>query len=314
MPFVPLGSRKRVEVILDHDKERLSDEMKTKDNATVKLHHQVMPGATGATGLSYRYANHPITMGPVRGPAPPFKGANKPWDPAEHDPNGMAAMRDLDQAPIGGFLEGSHCLQGETLRKTRSVPSMVRTLAANPVKEGDKSLGEQAKEAAQPLSIELRRWEKLAAVTKRDLASMPDLICRDKKTNPPAKKPVVIPGSLVNFPKYALFENSHLKRQDFQRFVAQEEQARQEHEAREAALEAFMGEGDVKDIAMSPSPGTTSRVSWETPASEVLVPYASASWGQPRLRGPKETIRNQWAGSAMPSGRAQRSSNPFRMG
>merc|ERR1712032_472710 len=105
----------------DHDKERLGNEMRAKDHATVKLHHQVMPGASG-----YRYANHPITMGPLRGPPAPFQTSNKPWAPPEHEPNGMAAMRDLEQAPIGAYHDGSHGSKCEVLRKTRSVPALVR--------------------------------------------------------------------------------------------------------------------------------------------------------------------------------------------
>lgn len=303
MPFVPLGSRKRIEVILDHDKERLSNEMRVKDNATVKLHHQDMPGSTGATGLSYRYANHPITMGPTRGPAPPFQGANKPWAPPEHEPNGMAAMRDLDQAPIGAYTNGSCHMLGESLRQSRSVPALVRTMAANPVEAGGKSLGEQAKEMANPVSIELARWQRLAEVTKRDLQSMPALHTTQKREKPKPKKPFIV-GGLVNFPKYMLFENSHLKQTDFQRFVDAEDKARKEAEERHAAVEAAMAKGEVQD-----TPASTSR---ETPASEEMVPFATASWGAPRLRGDHANLKHQWAGNPLPTGKGSRSSNPFR--
>jgi hypothetical protein len=299
MPFVPLGSRKRIEVILDHDKKRLGNEMRAKDDATVKLHHQLMPGRTG-----YRYANHPITMGPIRGPEPPFRTANKPWAPPEYDPYGGAALKDQEQAPVGAYTDGSHSLIGETLRKSRSVPALVRTMAANPVTEDDKSLGEQAKEAANPISIELNRWKRLAAVTKRDLESMPELMTTQKREKPKPQKPLVGNTGLVNFPKYMLFENSHLKTQDFQRFVAAEERARLEAEEGHAAVEEAMSRGAVEDTPLSTRPSTS--------REEELVPYATASWGQPRLRGPPETVRRQWAGSSMPTGRGQRSSNPFR--
>lgn len=303
MPFVPLGSRKRIEVVLDHDKERIGNEMRTKDFQTVKLHHQVMPGATG-----YRYANHPITMGPVRGPPAPFEGANKPWAPPEHEPDGMAAARDLLQAPVGAYREGSHEAQAEGLRKTRSTPALTRTMAANPIPEGGKSLGEQAKEKANPISIELCRWQRLAEVTKRDLASMPALTST-KKTQPPPPKPIVT-GGLVNFPKYMLFENSHLKTTEFQRYCDSEAKARQEALERTEAAEEAMSRGET-------TPADTSREASQSrmsSGSEVLVPYGTASWGQPRLRGPWETVKQQWAGSAMPHGKSTRSSNPFRMG
>lgn len=296
MPFVPLGSRKRVEVILDHDKERLTNTMRAKDNATVKLHHQDMPGATG-----YRYGNHPICHGPIRGPPAPFATANKPWAPPEHEPNGMAALRDSDQAPIGAYRDGSHSMNAETLRKTRSVPALVRTMAGNPLEEGGKSLGEQAKEKANPLSIELTRWQRLAAVTERDLMSMPAIMSTQKKDKIKPIKPLVTAG-LVNFPKYMLFENSHLKSQDNMRFVAAEDKIRKENRERADAAEAAMAAGEVQDTPLS-----TSRA---TPSTEPVPWPPEASWGAPKLRGPD--ANKQWAGSAMPTGKSTRSSNPFR--
>lgn len=298
MPFVPLGSRKRIEVILDDDKSRLSNEMKAKDNATVKLHHQVMPGASG-----YRYANHPLTMGPVRGPAAPFQGSNKPWAPPEDDPCGMASMKDLEHAPVGAYNTGSHAPIGETLRKTRSTPALVRTLKANPVEEGGKSLGEQAKEKANPISIELTRWQRLAEVTKRDQVTMPPLNTKYRDI-PPPKKHYPSANGLTNFPKYMLFENSHMKHQDLIRFIEAENQARDEAQAKHQRKEERTMRGEPPDTPLS-----TSRED-----EDELVPFATASWGQPRLRGPQGTVKKQWAGSAMPSGKSQRSSNWFRTG
>jgi len=313
MPFVPLGSRKRVEVLLDADKELITGKMRERDNATVTLHHQVMAGTHSIAHLpvhaSYRYAKHPETFGPVRGPPPPFKTANKPWTPAELDPDGMAALRDMDQAPVGANRDGGHCFHGETLRKTRSTPALTRTLANNPVEEGQ-SHGARAKEAANPISIELNRWKRLAEVTKRDLATMPELHSTIKSTKPPPKKPVVSSG-LVNFPKYMLFENSHLKQQDFMRFVAAEELARNENEARQTALQEAMAMGEP---SVEVTPTSTSRETGNGKDSDDALGYQTASWGQPRLRGPRESLRQQWAGSAMPSGKSMRSSNPFRMG
>lgn len=300
MPFVPLGSRKRIEVILDDDKERLSGEMKAKDNATVKLHHQVMPGASG-----YRYANHPLTHGPVRGPPAPFQASNKPWAPPEEDPCGMAAMKDLEQAPVGAYSIGSHAPLGETMRKTRSTPALTRTLKANPVEEGGKTLGEQAKEKANPLSIELTRWQRLAEVTKRDQASMAPLNTKYRDI-PKPKKPVLSANGLTNFPKYMLFEPSHLKHQDLKRFIEAEEKARADAEGKQQRVEERTMRGEPPDTPQS----ETGRETPTTPPNT----FATASWGQPRLRQPQDTIKRMWAGSAMPAGRSQRSSNPFRMG
>jgi len=284
-------------VLVDHEKELITGTMRQKDDATVRLHHQVMNGTS-----SYRYAKHPETLGPVRGPPAPFAKANKPWTPAELQPDGMAAQRDLEQAPVGAIKDGGHCFHGETLRKTRSTPALTRTIASSVPHEDGLSLGEQAKLAANPISIELNRWKRLAEVTKRDLATMPELHSTMKRDVPPPKKPVVT-GGLVNFPKYMLFENSHLKSQDFMRFVAAEEKARKDFEERLSTAEGPSGKPSAEQTPISTSRETLSSDS---------VPYAMASWGAPRLRG--GDIKNQWAGSALPSGKSIRSSNPFRMG
>lgn len=312
MPFVPLGSRKRIEVILDDDKHRISNEMKIRDTLTVKHHHQHMPGANG-----YKYANHPITMGPVRGPEAPFARANKPWTAPDDDPNGMAALKDLEQAPQGASQIGGHASLGETMRKNRSTPALERTLKANPVVEGGKTLGEQAKEKANPISIELSRWQRLAAVTNRDLVSMPSLSSKQElyREIPKPKKVVPSANGLVNFPKYMLFENNHMKHQDLIRFIEEEEKNRAEAEARQQAADArqqAVQEAMMRGEEREPTPMSTGRESQENPEDDVLVPYGTASWGQPRLRGDQKTIKKQWAGSAMAAGKSMRTSNPFR--
>lgn len=283
-------------MLCDNEKDLITGKMREKDNATVKLHHQVMNGTS-----SYRYAQHPETLGPVRGPPAPFAKANKPWTPAELQPDGMAAQRDMEQAPVGAIKEGSHIFHGETLRASRSTPALTRTIAASVPHEDGLSLGEQAKLAANPISIELNRWKRMAKVTERDLMSMPELTPL-KKDNSPHKKPVMT-GGLVNFPKYMLFENSHLKQRDFMRFVAAEEKARTEAELRLSIAEAPSGKPSTTHTPMPSSRETLSSTD---------VPYAQPSWGAPRLRGPD--FKNQWAGSALPSGKSIRSSNPFRMG
>lgn len=299
MPFVPLGSRKRIEVILDTDKERLRGERAARDELTVKLHHGVMAGQSG-----YRYANHPMTMGPVRGPGPPFLTANKPWTSEEDDPIGPHAQQNAEQAPIGAYLDGSHGMLGEKLRKTRSLPSMTRCIAANPPDEEGRSLGARAKEAANPVSIELNRWKKLADVTKRDLQGMPELHSL-KKSDKREAKPYVAPGGLVNFPKYMLFENSHLRQKDLQRFIEESNNLRMAAEEASAAAEVVPTPDPVESGAQTP-------VSVSSPGLYGL--NKTASWGAPRLRNAPGPIQEQWAGSGMPAGRAQRSSNPFRMG
>lgn len=305
MPFIPLGSRKRIEVVLDDDKQRLTDGMRARDNETVREHRQIMAGKTG-----YRFANHPICKGPIMGPAPPFATANKPWTSADDDPDGMAAMKDLEHAPQGGITEGSHCQPAENMRRTRSTPALTRTLIlkGGHLDEEGRTLGQRAREAANPVSIELNRWNRLANVTQRDMEGMPELHSLQKREKPLVKKPMVGNGGLVNFPKYMLFENSNLKTKDFQRFVLSEEKARKENEERAAQAEA----GEVQDTPQFSPSASLSRASASPESSEMLVPFGTASWGAPRMRGPPELQRQQWAGSAMPTGKSCRSSNPFR--
>jgi hypothetical protein len=287
MPFVSLGSRKRLEVVLDEDKQRIAADMQAKDNFTTMHHFGHAPGRSG-----YLYANHPLTKGPVRGPPAPFMKANKPWAPEEHHPSGPHAQKNNEQAPIGAYTDGSHASVAETLRKSRSLPALERTLASSPKAEDGKSLGERAKEAANPVSIELNRWKRLANVTNRDLGSMPELHSWIKPDRPKPK--VFVPsGGLVNFPKYMLFENSHMKQMDLQRFNVDQQKIQEAAER-----------GEEKTPPFSPSQDT----------EEGESNYRLASWGQPKHREAQGKNNKLFAGSAMPAGRCQRSSNPFRMG
>lgn len=301
MPFVPLGSRKNHGVILDDDKAIINGKMHALDNATVKFHHQLMPGAAG-----YKFANHPICMGPVRQPPPPFATANKPWSPPEDEPDGMAAARDNLQAPMGALNEGSHRFLAEGTRANRSTPALLKTMAGNPIEEGGKSLGELAREKANPVSIELSRWKRMAKVTERDLNSMPPVHKPKERTMP--EKPVAN-GGLVNFPKYMLFENSHLKTTEFQRYCDGEAADRAEKAERAQAAEDAMARGEL-------TPGISSMSPSRDGSSQSRQPDwpPQPSWGAPRLRGPSSETSKQWAGSAMPHGKSMRSSNPFRMG
>jgi hypothetical protein len=261
--------------------------MQNKDESTRTLHFGHAPGKSG-----YLFANHPLTNGPVRGPAQPFVKANKPWAPEEHHPDGPYAQKNAEHAPIGAFLEGSHAQLAESLRKTRSLPALERTLKATFKAEDDRSLGERAKEAANPLSIELNRWQRLANVTKRDLNSMPEL----HSWKAPERKDLLeknfLPrGGLVNFPKYTLWERSNLKQMDLQRFNDEIKEMKEAHDRGELQP-ASPSQDDVLAEATN---------------------YQTVSIGAPKLRGPGAT-KKMYAGSAMPAGRNQRSSNPFRMG
>merc|ERR1719476_538489 len=116
----------------------------------------------------------------------------------------------------------------------------------------------------------------------------------DMDVSQPVKEPgtMKVRGTrkgLVLFPKYMLINNCHLKQTDLQRF-------QREQDAERAAAESGLGD------ALSHAP-----VIKELQPS--AVKYGEASWGAPLLR--EEGFH--WAGSSLPAGRGQRSSNPFRM-
>uniref|UniRef100_A0A7S2K8Y1 Uncharacterized protein n=1 Tax=Zooxanthella nutricula TaxID=1333877 RepID=A0A7S2K8Y1_9DINO len=172
----------------------------------------------------------------------------------------------------------------------------VRSTSALPSPTG----GEDIKTACHPLSTELRRWEGLAATTRRcDMKGMKDV---EFEFPPPPKPPADPeppkgPGrqGLVLFPKYMLINNCHLKTTDLQRFQRQqlEEQRRMAEEAPETS---FYSEKDSVTVSERSGP----------------LKF-DASWGQPKLKEPSFGGPH-WAGAALPAGGSQRHSNPLRMG
>lgn len=282
MPFVPLNARKPlIPVILDDDKEALRAEQRAKDDRTVSLHF----GTNNPSATGYRYGKHEATFGLVRGPQVPFRHATSTWKPPEH--GGPAEQRAKDQAAHGAFYDGSH-----TLRTMRSAPSLYST--------GDTSGNKptiDTSELTHPLAVELKRWEKFSRFSKTEVANSPVQLPEPQYTKAEEKteKKVVSTG-LVNFPKYMLIHNCHLRAVDQKRYV-QEEAAK-----RAAAEEAAARVVDSLD-ALASTP--------DLPSSSVR--FKEASWAAPKLRSATDSKAN-WAGSALPHGRGQRSSNPFRMG
>eukprot|EP00913_Durusdinium_trenchii_P002647 g2450.t1 len=79
-------------------------------------------------------------------------------------------------------------------------------------------------QACHPLTTELRRWEKLAKVTERgeineDVQS--SMAASRKLCQAGVRPKPVFAGGLVNFPKYMLINNCHLKQMDLQRYADQ---------------------------------------------------------------------------------------------
>ncbi|CAE8630004.1 unnamed protein product [Polarella glacialis] len=159
-----------------------------------------------------------MTRGFVRSPPPPFAKANSPWNPPEADPNSPAGQLQSTMAKNGAFWDGSH----QHLGKSRSSPQLQHS-------------GENVM-ACHPLSAELRRWERLAAVTERgevnkdiQLATMSGKMSESVEEEKPRGRV----GGLVNFPKYMLINNCHLKTTDLGRF--QREQVELQRQADETA-------------------------------------------------------------------------------
>lgn len=264
MPFVPLGRRCLLEVVLDDDKARNTESLRASDNATVLAH-----AGHAASSSGYRFGNHAATRGRIRAPDVPFRAAHSSWRPPSADPSGPAARREEEQ---------SQCVTRNGLRMNTSL-SLPELSKAEP-------------NMTHPLTRELKHWDKLANQTLS--REMTDFEVNHPVEAPPMRMNQRLPGSMVNFPKYMLINNCHLKTTETQRF-GKEQHA--ERAAAEAALaRAAAGGGSlagpvVKELQPS------------------AVKYGEASWGAPLLR--EEGYH--WAGSALPAGRGQRSSNQFRM-
>jgi len=217
----------------------------------------------------YRFANHPSNYGQLRG--------------SDIDPDGLAKRRDMEQAEHDGMW------------KSRSSPTLQST-AANVM------------EACHPLSIELKRWEKMAQRTQAQ--EMKDIEAKPMRNRPPPQEPPKIGLSrngLVLFPKYMLIHNCHLKMTDLQRF-----QREQQEEARRVQ-EAQAGPDDEASPAGSQIQGERLEVEDPFAATGGRGPMRfDASWGAPLVRSDRDHMR--WAGNPMASGGSMKTSNPFRMG
>mmetsp|Transcript_46557 Transcript_46557/g.120507 ORF Transcript_46557/g.120507 Transcript_46557/m.120507 type:complete len:283 (-) Transcript_46557:53-901(-) len=282
MPFVPLGSRKRHEVILDGDKQLMQQKQHDKDHSTIQRHIGAAPGKSG-----YTYANHPSTLGVVRPTDVPFAGATSSWRPPSADPGGPASRRNREVADYGAIWEASHSFRQS---RSRSTPQLA-------------TAGANLMEACHPLGLELKRWQTMAGKTVKNELGGQDCLPEPKKPSSPAPAPhsKTRPGGLVNFPKYMLINQCHLKTMDLQRFQKQQQEEAQLY------AEEMAARGDFHEEPMSPSlpeslAGSMRR--GEMPAE--------ASWGAPFPKGEKR--EDYYAGSTMPAGRGMRTSNPFRMG
>lgn len=271
MPFVPLGNRKRLEVILDEDKARLGRAQQLRDQETINRHYGVAAGSSG-----YRFAHSPATLGSVRGPQVPFQGATSSWRPPSADRNGPASQHSRNHADYGAYWEAAH-----SMKSSRSEPSL------------SPEVKKSSAEACHPLAIELLRWKNLAQVTvQRDLKGH-EPPSRAKPEPPKEKKVTQKAGGLVLFPKYMLFNDSHLKMQDLQRFQRDQMAAAEEESEgpRTATPSSTYNEATAQSFKLA--------ANWQ-----------SASSGAPLLR--KLGMENVLAGSALPGGRTMKTSNPFR--
>ncbi|CAK9049798.1 unnamed protein product [Durusdinium trenchii] len=275
MPFVPISSRKPHALLLDHDKDRIRAQMQSKDEASVAEHYGLAPSSRG-----YRFGNHPMTRGPVRGPEVPFKEATRHWKPSEVEREGPMAKVDVKQAKVGAYWDGSH-VKLAALRNCQSSPALQQSAA-------------EVMQACHPLTTELRRWEKLAKVTERgeineDVQS--SMAASRKLCQAGVRPKPVFAGGLVNFPKYMLINNCHLKQMDLQRYADQ------------------CAEEVKPDLPMAQV--SLARRGEASPSSSVRM--QEPSWGAPKLKN-HDQEEPCFAGNAMPSGRASRTSAWLRMG
>ncbi|CAK0865084.1 unnamed protein product [Prorocentrum cordatum] len=110
----------------------------------------------------------------------------------------------------------------------------------------------------------------------------------------PARPPEPEPGPAeqggpILFPKYMLLHNCHLKTRDVLSFHAKQDAARA------AGAQGTAGLGWPAAGAAQPRP----------------MSFREASWGAPRLRQEGGAAGGFAAGSTLPAGRCQSTSNPF---
>lgn len=301
MPFVPLGSRKRIEVILDGDKEAIRAKQAARDDAVIQRHLATAPSQAG-----YRFANHPMTRGNVRGPDVPFKNGHGPWKPPEVDPDGPAGRHSRSVAPCGAVWEASHSFRADnhrsfenlTMKSSRSSPMLATT--------GEAVITESPMEQCHPMYGELSRWRKMAHHSIKNELNPNIDIPKTRPRIPTPEKKLKPSRGLVNFPKYMLIHNCHLKLKDLQRYQKEQEAEQRAIEAEEAAMAEMMAaSGEVYDPS---KPSTAANGSQYQSFEEE---FSKASWGEPRLKN-AEHPEDIYAGSTLPQGKSVRSSNPFR--
>jgi len=181
----------------------------------------------------------------------------------------------------------------------RSAPSLYATGADM---AGIKSVIDTT-ELTHPLSVELKRWQQFAEFSKQEMKHSVKLTRERPVEEAQAQKSQVHVGGLVNFPKYMLIHNCHLKNQDQMRYV------REEAAKREEAEEEMRRRSQLGDVDQGQACDET-QVSGQSSPSLKKV----ASWGQPMRFRTAEDRNSQWAGNPMPQGRGSRTSNPFRTG
>jgi hypothetical protein len=280
MPFVPLASRKPLPVILDDDKARMTLQQRERDDAVVTASSGRAPGRSG-----YRFANHPATLGGSSQRSAPFQGGTSTWRPPEVDPGGPASRREAQSADYGGLHEGSH-----SMRRPKSLPTLKQEGAQEHLME------------CHPVATELRRLDKLATLTEKTEMKQP-LERRQPAAAPPTQpRSFHTQGGLVQFPKYMLIHNCHLKTMDVMRYHQEQEKLAKEQEELAKAQEDLA----KSQAALGPQSPQGS-LGEQSPKSRSAPPI---SWGAPVLgdAAPGEVA----AGSAMPLVRGAKTSNWFR--
>lgn len=278
MPFIPLATRRRQEVTLG---DRTSIDLTLSKQET----WYAQDGGRGSDSNKYRFARHPNSMTTRVQPEVPFSRSTIQWRPPSADPDGSAAKRMEDVADFGGQWEGAHAPKN-SMPRTRSTPSLAKT---------DKEFARDLMLERFPLTAELKRWEQRGVLMEqRESAGLPPgasawLSSYRTEENPTV--PTAPSGDLVNFPKYLLMNECHLKQMDIQRYV------KDEAAAREAANQLLKSDS-MQAGSANPSMQASSA------SMQTSNPSLQTSKGNPLYMRP--------AGSLMPTGRNQKSSNPFR--
>jgi len=143
-----------------------------------------------------------------------------------------------------------------------------------------------------PLTAELKRWENRGKMMeeresrgmKTTMRTMESAYRQEVEPEVPSAPS----GDLVNFPKYLLLNDCHLKQLDIQRYVKEEAAARE----------------SAKTLRQS---GSTIGA-----PSSIGAPSTQTMGESSKGASLTATLGMRPAGSLMPTGRNQKSSNPFR--